>query len=77
MVDDHCMTLNFLAKHRFTSDCQHKTQMRIEIAGMSREVCESCGKVSVSFIEDHFKPEHAQRLRAARSASTSAESSED
>jgi len=77
VVDNHCMTLNFMAKRRFTSECQHKTQMRIEIAGMSREVCESCGKVSVSFVEDHFKPEHAQRLLKGRSASVKAESSED
>ena len=70
------MTLNFLAKRHFANACQHQTQMRIQIAGMSREVCESCGKVSVSFIEDHFRPEHAQRLLEDRSASAKAKSSE-
>ena len=28
--------------------------MRIEVAGMSREVCETCGRVSLGYVEDHF-----------------------
>ena len=29
--------------------------MRIEVAGMSREVCESCGRVSLGYVEDHYR----------------------
>lgn len=68
------MTLSFLSKRRFTSDCAHVNQMRIEIAGLSREVCETCGKVTVSYVEEHYSPERAQAL-AARS--TGPDSSED
>jgi len=53
------MTLSFLNKR---STCEHKFQMRIEIAGMSREVCESCGKVSVAYVESHLSAERAQAL---------------
>jgi len=53
------MTLSFLNKR---SECTHRVQMRIEIAGMSREVCESCGKVSVGYVESHISPERAQVL---------------
>jgi hypothetical protein len=56
------MTLNFLSKRRHMTDCSHKSQMKIEIAGMSREVCESCGKVTVSFVDEHFSRERAQEL---------------
>lgn len=59
------MTKNFLSKDRVTSNCTHESQMRIEIAGMSREVCESCGKVSVAYIEDHFQPERVQEVEEA------------
>jgi hypothetical protein len=37
-----------------TTECTHEKQMRIEVAGMSREVCESCGRVSVGFVDDHL-----------------------
>lgn len=53
------MTLSFLNKR---SECTHRVQMRIEIAGMSREVCESCGKVSVGYVESHIGPARAQVL---------------
>lgn len=56
------MTLNFLAKRRMTAECEHQTQMRIEIAGMSREVCETCGRVSVAYIEDHFHPDRTHEI---------------
>lgn len=49
------MTLNFMAKRRMTAGCAHDHQMRIEVAGMSREVCESCGRVSVAYVGDHFQ----------------------
>jgi len=66
-VDEEHMTINFLSKRRHTTDCSHTTQMKIEIAGMSREVCESCGKVTVSYVDEHFSRERAQKL-AERSA---------
>jgi hypothetical protein len=53
------MTLSFLNKR---SECTHQVKMRIEIAGMSREVCESCGKVSVGYVESHISPARAQVL---------------
>lgn len=34
--------------------------MRIEIAGMSREVCENCGRVSVGYVEEHYTEQGAQ-----------------
>lgn len=36
--------------------------MRIELAGMSREVCASCGRVSVGYVEEHFSPEGARAI---------------
>jgi hypothetical protein len=54
-VDHPSMTLNFLTKRRMTTECAHEKQMRIEVAGMSREVCESCGRVSVGFVDDHLQ----------------------
>lgn len=59
------MTINFLAKKRATLDCDHETQMRIEVAGMSRGVCETCGRVSVGFVGEHFGSEWAQVLMEA------------
>ncbi|HEU4894495.1 MAG TPA: hypothetical protein VFT85_01555 [Acidimicrobiia bacterium] len=50
--------------------------MKIEIAGMSREVCELCGKITVSYVEDHFNPERVQEL-AERSSGSSDDSSDD
>jgi hypothetical protein len=47
------MALNFLTKRRMTSNCTHKSVMRIEVAGMSREVCESCGRIRLDYIEAH------------------------
>lgn len=58
------MTLSFLSKRRLTADCTHSNQMRIEIAGMSREVCESCGKVTVSYVEEHYHPERVKEVAA-------------
>jgi hypothetical protein len=48
------MTLNFRARARTTSDCTHESEMRIEVAGMSRDVCEACGRVSLGYVEDHY-----------------------
>jgi hypothetical protein len=62
VADSERMTLNFLTKRRPTTECDHTAQMRLEIAGMSRSVCESCGKVSVGYVEDHYGPERVQEL---------------
>lgn len=66
------MTLSFLNKR---ADCEHRFQMRIEIAGMSREVCESCGKVSVGYVESHISSERAQTFK--KSVAVIGASSED
>ncbi|MGD2042952.1 MAG: hypothetical protein PVJ28_04820 [Acidimicrobiia bacterium] len=66
--DDHLMTINFRSKRRTTSECPHETSMRIEVAGMSREVCESCGRVSVGFVEEHFSSEGAQAVESKASS---------
>lgn len=49
------MTMNFKGRARTTTECLHEHQMRIEVAGMSREVCESCGRVSLGYVEDHYR----------------------
>jgi len=53
-ADSFYMTINFRSKRRTSAECEHESQMRTEIAGMSREVCESCGRVSVGFVAHHF-----------------------
>lgn len=68
------MTIKFLSRHGPTNQCGHESQMRTEIAGMSREVCESCGKVSVGYVGNHLVHERAEELEAAvRSFGTSPE----
>lgn len=69
--DVYRMTINFRSRRRTTSDCEHETSMRIEVAGMSREVCESCGRVSVGFVEEHFSPEGAQAVESKAACSDS------
>ena len=49
------MTMNFKGRARTTAECLHQQQMRIEVAGMSREVCETCGRVSLAYVEDHYR----------------------
>ena len=48
------MTINFRNRRRAITDCPHNETVRTETAGMSREVCEACGHVSVGFVEDHL-----------------------
>ena len=60
-VDHRSMTLNFLTKRRMTTECTHEKQIRTEVAGMSREVCESCGRVSVGFVDDHLQAAARER----------------
>jgi hypothetical protein len=65
-VDSTCMTTIFGSKRRrTTSQCAHETQIRIEVAGMSREVCESCGRVSVGYVEDHYQNARPQETGSA------------
>lgn len=59
------MTIKFLSKNRPTPNCKHEKQIRTMVAGMSREVCESCGKVSVGYVENHLGAEGSQKLEAA------------
>lgn len=68
------MTLNFRQRRRTTSECTHRNSMRIEIAGMSREVCENCGNVSVGYVDDHFSRDGAAQVVEA---AAEPESSED
>lgn len=35
--------------------CPHTSELRMEIAGMSRTVCEKCGRVSVAYLDDHLR----------------------
>ena len=58
------MTLKFRTKKRSTGTCDHESEITIAVAGMSRSVCESCGRVSVAYVEDHFNPERAQEVEA-------------
>jgi hypothetical protein len=48
--------------------------MKIEIAGMSREVCESCGRVRIGYVENHAKAKDAQLAALASSGSEGSES---
>jgi hypothetical protein len=53
--DDWGMTINFRSMRRPTTPpCDHESQIRTEIAGMSRSVCETCGRVSVGYVGNHF-----------------------
>lgn len=54
LVEDSHMSLKFLAKRRITANCKHQSFIRIEVAGMSREVCEGCGRVSIGYVEEHL-----------------------
>ncbi len=64
-VDEIYMTIKFLSKNRATTNCAHETQIRTMVAGMSREVCKACGKVSVGYVENHLGAEGSEKLKAA------------
>ncbi|HUG31936.1 MAG TPA: hypothetical protein VMM14_03500 [Acidimicrobiia bacterium] len=51
------MELKFKTKRRPATQCKHTSEVRLEIAGLVRSVCESCAKVSVAVVEDRFRPE--------------------
>lgn len=54
-VEDLSMSLTFFAKNRIAASCKHESTVRIEVAGMSREVCEACGRVSLGYVEHHAR----------------------
>jgi hypothetical protein len=56
------MSLKFLTKQRPVTHCDHPSEVRLEIAGLSRSVCESCGRVSVGYVKDHFRSSRAHEL---------------
>ena len=51
------MGFAFKTRQRTTETCLHTNQVTIEVAGMSRSVCESCGRVSVGYVGDAYSPE--------------------
>lgn len=51
------MGFGFKTRQRTTETCLHTNQVTIEVAGMSRSVCESCGRVSVGYVGDAYSPE--------------------
>ena len=51
------MGFAFKTRQRTTETCLHTSQVTIEVAGMSRSVCESCGRVSVGYVGDAYSPE--------------------
>lgn len=55
IVDVFFMTITFRSKRRTTDNCVHSHQVHMEIAGMSRAVCETCGRVSVGYVENHIR----------------------
>ncbi len=56
------MSLKFFTKRRPGPECEHTSEVRLEIAGLNRSVCESCGRVSVAYVGDHFRSGRAQGL---------------
>lgn len=67
-ADENRMELSFLTNRRSTATCEHVHQVSFEIAGMSRSVCENCGKVSVRYIENHFSPERIYEVESMLSS---------
>jgi hypothetical protein len=58
------MSFKLRDKGRTSATCKHESLMRIEVAGMSRDVCESCGRVRIGYVEDHARARAAQRATA-------------
>lgn len=54
MTINRVMTINFRSIRRVTPECAHESQVRTEIAGLSRQVCETCGRVSLGYVRNHF-----------------------
>lgn len=48
------MGFTFKTKQRATQTCTHTSEVTIEVAGLSRSVCESCGRVSVGYVGDAY-----------------------
>lgn len=61
-ADLDLMTLTFRTKRRSTSTCAHESQVTTELSGLSRSVCESCGRVSVAYVENHYSPDRVREI---------------
>lgn len=51
------MGLKLTGRQKAAVVCGHKSEITLEIAGLSRSVCESCGRVSVSYVKDAYPSE--------------------
>lgn len=51
------MGFSFTTKQRAPVLCGHDSEITLQIAGLSRSVCESCGRVSVSYVRDAYPSE--------------------
>jgi hypothetical protein len=76
-VEECCMSLNFKARSRMAANCRHELSMRIVVAGMSREVCEACGRVSLGYVENHRRTEPIPSEALSSSATTVGSASTD
>jgi hypothetical protein len=65
------MGFGFKTKQRATETCPHTDQVTIEVAGLSRSVCESCGKVSVVYVGDAYPSEWVEMGRGTTSSGSS------
>lgn len=46
--------MNIITRRRQVADCDHQTTIRTENAGLSRNVCRTCGRVSLGFVATHI-----------------------
>ena len=76
-VEEGCMSLNFRARSRMAANCKHESKIRIVVAGMSREVCEACGRVSLGYVENHRRTELISSEALSSSATTVGSASKD
>ena len=64
------MGFGFKTRQRTTETCLHTNQVNIEVAGMSRSVCESCGRVSVGYVGDAYSPEWVELVEEITPSAT-------
>jgi hypothetical protein len=65
------MGFGFKTKKRAEETCPHTDQVTIEVAGLSRSVCESCGRVSVVYVGDAYPPDWVEMEGVTTSAGSS------
>lgn len=63
------MSKKFRSRLRNMEKCSHTSELRMEIAGLSRAVCERCGRVSVAYIDDHLRRTRSTQTVKERVAS--------